>query len=172
MTASSNAHSTIESLIHFTSFSEQEDGEEVEEEFDLLNRLNNLNITATDQWTLVKTNRNKPKLARLVPKFPVSLWNLYNIVLLELGRSNNAVESWHGTITSDQQSHINLNKLIELFRLEQSNTENWLANLEKGTVHKRKTKAIMKDLAILNLVKTYKIENMAEYLEFMSLNMN
>ena len=110
--------------------------------------------------------------ARLVPKFPVSLWNLYNIVLLELGRSNNAVESWHGTITSDQQSHINLNKLIELFRLEQSNTENWLANLEKGTVHKRKTKAIMKDLAILNLVKTYKIENMAEYLEFMSLNMN
>ena len=65
LTASSNAHSTIESLIHFTSFSEQEDGEEVEEEFDLLNRLNNLNITATDQWTLVKTNRNKPKLASM-----------------------------------------------------------------------------------------------------------
>ena len=38
-TASSNACSTIESLIHFTSLSEQE--EEVEEEFDLLNRLNN-----------------------------------------------------------------------------------------------------------------------------------
>ena len=110
--------------------------------------------------------------ARLVPKFPVNLWNLYNVVLSELGRSNNAVESWHGTITSDQQSHINLNKLIELFRLEQSNTESWLANLEKGNSHKRKTKAIMKDQAIFNLVKTYKIENMDEYLEFMSLNMN
>ena len=72
------------------------------------------------------------------------------------------MESWHGTITSDQQSHINLNKLIELFRLEQSNTENWLANLEKGNSHKRKTKAIMKDQAIFNLVKTYKIENMDE----------
>ena len=62
-TASSNACSTIESLIHFTSLSEQE--EEVEEEFDLLNRLNNLNITATDLWTLAKTNRNKPKLASM-----------------------------------------------------------------------------------------------------------
>ena len=45
-------------------------------------------------------------------------------VLNNKPRTNNSVGSWHGTVTSDQQSHISVNKFVSVIKLEQSNTEN------------------------------------------------
>ena len=72
-------------------------------------------------------------------------------------RTNNSVESWHGTITAAEQSHLTLNKCVHLFKLEQSNTENLTAALLSGTVMKRKNKDQQKDDRIRATLETYKV---------------
>ena len=118
---------------------------------------------------LFKTNSQS---IRVICRFPINLWNLYERVQQNLPRTNNSVESWHGTISESNNSHLTVNKCIDLFKLEQSNTENWLVHLESGLVVKRKNKTILKDEMILNVLNTYKLENITSYLENMSFNMN
>ena len=110
--------------------------------------------------------------SRVTARFPIKLWNLFERVKQNLPRTNNSVESWHGTITEENQSHLTVNKCIDLFKLEQSNTENWLANLESGLIVKRKKQSVLKEEKIFNLLSTYNHENIASYLENMSLNMS
>ena len=72
-------------------------------------------------------------------KFPIPLWNMYERVKEDKPRTNNCVESWDGTMSEDTKSHMTVNKVIEVFRTEQSNTQVWIAKLESVEIKKRKT---------------------------------
>ena len=68
----------------------------------------------------------------------------------DLPRTNNS------TFSEETECHLTVPRLVEQFRLEQTNTENLVAQLETGHSVKRKSKNIFKDEGINNLVLTYK----------------
>ena len=61
-----------------------------------------------------------------------------------------------------------LNKVIEIFRLEQGNTEAQLSQLASDSLIKKKISSLTKDEGLLNLVTTYKKENLKEFIEGVS----
>jgi hypothetical protein len=79
---------------------------------------------------------------RKEPMFPIPCWNLYNRILTDKARSTNSVEAWHCTITPDSKKKLTLFEVIELFKREQSNSENWITKLETGHVHKTKKRSL------------------------------
>ena len=72
-------------------------------------------------------------------KSPIPLWNMYERAKEDKPITNNCVESWHGTMPEDTKSHMTVNKVIEVFRTEQSNTQVWIAKLESVEIKNRKT---------------------------------
>ena len=90
-------------------------------------------------------------------------------------RTNNKVESWHSQITSDEKSHLTVNKCICLFREEQGNMESKIVDINTGQkISKKKNSSLAKDERILNVVNSYNTEKklLIEFLQNMSLILN
>ncbi|RNA11182.1 hypothetical protein BpHYR1_049115 [Brachionus plicatilis] len=53
------------------------------------------------------------KKIRVVPRFPISTWNLYDRIMNRQPRTTNAVEAWHNALTSDEKKHLKIKELLE-----------------------------------------------------------
>ena len=58
------------------------------------------------------------------PHFKPELWNIYDRIVRNLPKTNNAVEGWHRAFqTSLGHNHPTIYKFIEFLRMEQDHTE-------------------------------------------------
>ncbi|RNA08693.1 hypothetical protein BpHYR1_014524 [Brachionus plicatilis] len=108
--------------------------------------------------------RNKNGKAR----FSIDLWNVHERVKLNLPRTNNNVESWHSRIKPDARNSLTIDKVVELFREEQSNMESDLAQVLGGQVLKTSTqRQIKNDNCIRRLVESYDLERIELFIDGM-----
>lgn len=126
-----------------------------------------------EQFYIGRLKRDS-KTFRDVPWFPIELWNVYDRVLQNLPRTNNSIESWHHIIANDQKKHLSFEKIIELFRIEQKNTELVYSNLSTGGEHKRKKDSLAKDICLYNVVKEFDFDKkkLPKYLSSIAKNLN
>ena len=102
---------------------------------------------------------------RMIPRFPISLWNLHERVKNDLPRTNNNVESWHSRIKPDVSKNLTVKKVIEFFRLEQNNMETDLVLLFGGeTLKQTKKKVALREEKLKIVVKEYNTSNLKLFL--------
>ena len=94
---------------------------------------------------------------------------MYERVINRIPRTTNTVESWHSQVSADSKKHLNVYKIIELFRLEQGNTEIRLVQLLTGSINKTKPTTIEKNEKLFNIVLSYDKDNIIDYLKKISL---
>lgn len=111
------------------------------------------------------------KVNRVVARYPIPSWNLYNRVMKKLPRTNNAIESWHSRLKANQKNNITLNKLIDLLRTEQAKTDTAVLSIELGNRKNRPKLSIIKDENLYVLCSEYKKENLEKFLNNVSLNL-
>ena len=102
---------------------------------------------------------------RVVPRFPISLWNLNARVKAGLPRTNNNVESWHSRIKPDASKNLTVKKVVEFFRLEQNNMETDLVLLFSGeTLKQTKKKDLVREEKLKKLIDEYNVLNLELFL--------
>jgi len=109
------------------------------------------------------------KSIRNDPFFAISSWNVYDRVLNDLPRTNNAVEAWHKAFANDINDHPLSFKLIEFFRKEQDSTEVKIGQINLGEKYERSKASIKKDEAIKFVAENYDSSDKFKYMENMSL---
>ena len=117
-----------------------------------------------------KNKHNK----RINSRFPIVTWNLHVRVLEDKPTTNNPVESWYSSLTSDTRSHPTINLVIHEIRLEESKTHSHIIKLDCGGTFtvKSKKKHRIKCENIKNMVKNYHTySSRIVFLEYMSINM-
>lgn len=105
------------------------------------------------------------KSCRLVPCFPIDLWNVYKVVLSDQPRSNNSLESWHKQFAADVNSHPDVNKLINKFREEQKSMEFMLKQLQAGDSYSRKKSEVAKDDQLKKVLISFDLNKAFNYLD-------
>ena len=105
---------------------------------------------------------------RLVPLFPISMWNCYDRVMNDLPRTNNPLESWHKLFETDVKKYSTVNNLVEQFRVEQHLTETYYVQLTSGDYYKRNRKNVERDERIKLILSEYKKENFVITLDNLS----
>lgn len=120
--------------------------------------------------TYIGNLKKNSRTVRNAARYPIKTWNLHQQVLNRLPMTNNSVESWHGAIKEHDRVDMKICKLIEFLRVEQANTETYIAKIKAGYVHKVKT--IQKDIfsRIFSLVTNYKKTKMFEFMSNVNLN--
>jgi hypothetical protein len=113
-------------------------------------------------------------VGRKKPLFDHKLWNIYDRVIANLPRSNNAVEGWHNAFaTRVAISHPTVTKLTEKIRLEQSKFEIDIAQVFQGHEPKPKKACYRKrDELISRLVLGYDQLQIDQYLKNISPNIS
>lgn len=111
---------------------------------------------------------------RKKPLFDHKLWNIYDRVITNLPRSNNAVEGWHNAFSNRVAiSHPTIIKLTEKIRLEQSKFEIDIAQILQGHQPKPKKACYRKrDELISGLVLGYDQSQIHQYLQNISPNIS
>nr|XP_018904398.1 PREDICTED: uncharacterized protein LOC109035279 [Bemisia tabaci] len=106
--------------------------------------------------------RGKPARGRrraVPPLFPPETWNVYNLVLADRIRTNNAVEGFHSKFNQIVGTHhANIWKLIDAFKKVQQDTERTLTQARGG--HRRFKPPVSKKYTtnqamIANIVRNY-----------------
>jgi (p)ppGpp synthase/HD superfamily hydrolase len=97
------------------------------------------------------------------------MWNVHSRVKDGLSRSTNYCESWHNAFTSTLAKHPLFYALVDALRKEQKKTESEILKLQTGIVHKRKTKYVLLDERIQNVLSRYSIEKFEDFYENLSL---
>jgi hypothetical protein len=105
---------------------------------------------------------------RKTPTFPIPTWNLYQRVLDDKPRVTNSVEAWHQTLTPDLKPNMDIESIVEVFRKEQAQTDNWLYQLSTGREHKRRKDSVEFDKRLKNIVLDYKEYEIFDYLKKIS----
>ncbi|CAF3834472.1 unnamed protein product [Rotaria sordida] len=122
-------------------------------------------------WVGEKKRRG---VGRKKPLFDHKLWNIYDRVIANLPRSNNAVEGWHHAFANRVAiSHPTVAKLTEKIRLEQSKFEIDITQLLQGHQPKPKKACYRKiDERISRLVLGYDQLQIDQYLKNISSNIS
>lgn len=123
-----------------------------------------------DVW-IGRPGRNQTRRA---PTFPISMWNMYSNVQLDLPRTNNCVEGWHTSFNSLLScSHPTIWKFLNILKAEQSRNEMMFEKIiagEEGLPQKKKYKNHTDQL--IKVITNYKkIDNMT-YLKGIAYNFN
>lgn len=102
------------------------------------------------------------------------LWNIYDRVVANLPRSNNAVEGWHNAFANRVAvAHPTVAKLAEKIRREQSKFEIDIAQLLQGHQPKPKKACYRKlDERISRVVLAYDPTQIYQYLKNLSPNIS
>jgi hypothetical protein len=109
---------------------------------------------------------------RKSPRYPVSMWNVFERVKDGLPRTNNAAESWHSRIQQELKKHTSFVRVVEFFKLQQSKSENeWLLLSRGDSLTKFNKSQIKKDENIFKLVSNYNKKNWKDHLNGIALNM-
>ena len=111
---------------------------------------------------------------RKKPVFEHAMWNVYDRVLADLPRSNNAVEGWHCAFAARVTiAHPTLKKLIDKIRREQSRFEIDIAQLLQGFQPKTKKACYRKlDERIRYVVQNYNSNHPLDYLKNIAANIS
>ena len=88
--------------------------------------------------------------------FSIDIWNVFRRLVDDLPRTNNSLESWHKVFELSCKKHPTVHKIIEQFKLEQQNTDILYTQIESGDVYTRKKQNVLKDTAIINILKEQK----------------
>jgi hypothetical protein len=112
------------------------------------------------------------EVTRANPRFPINSWNLHERVLKNLPRTNNSVESWHGSYSDTIKKGMTVDKVVQAFRKEQNNTEAFIVQIKTGTEIIRKARSIEQDKKIFQLVSNYSSNSMGEFITNISLIMS
>ena len=115
-----------------------------------------------EKWYIGKPKSNCPGV-RLVPSYPITMWNCYQRVLNDEQRTNNSLESWHQQFEQACGKHPTLHKLIEQFCREQKNTEILVVQLNVDVYNKTKRCQTVDD-QIREVVLQWKESQLSEYL--------
>lgn len=109
---------------------------------------------------------------RRPPMFPKELWNVYDITLQGLPRTNNHIEGWHNALRKFVgQSHPNIFKFIDSLRSEQNIQELKMAQISASQEPEaRRSKYVKLEKRILRIVQNYRSENQSEYLQSIAHN--
>jgi hypothetical protein len=111
-------------------------------------------------------------IGRKNPLFVHELWNVYDRVVEDLPRSNNAIEGWHNAFANRVLiSHPSISKLADKIRQEQSKFEIDIEQVRQGHEPKPKKASYKKvDDRIKRLVQAYDNNNLAQYLKGLAAN--
>jgi hypothetical protein len=109
---------------------------------------------------------------RKKPLFVHELWNVYDRVVVDLSRSNNAVEGWHNAFANRVLiSHPSVSKLANKIRQEQSKFEIDIEQVRQGHEPKPRKASYRKlDDRIKRLVQAYDNNDLAQYLNGLAAN--
>ena len=107
------------------------------------------------------------------PVFEINWWNVYEHVLDDLPRTNNAVEGWHYAFNSRIQSaHAIISKLIKVIQQEQNAAEitiaQYLSGREISPAKRRKYRDY--DKRMKNEVRRYERSEILQYLSNVATN--
>lgn len=92
---------------------------------------------------------------RVVPWFPIKLWNVNKRIVKDLPRTNNHIEAWHKSLCQDIESHPTFIKLLKHLLREQRLAEKFIDEVRMGINVRRSNKEIKKDIAVKNLLEEY-----------------
>ncbi len=106
------------------------------------------------------------------PQFNHELWNMYDRVVADLPRSNNAVEGWHNAFANRVLiNHPTISKLADKIKREQSKFEIDIEQVRLGYEPKPKKASYRKlDDRIKRLVTAYDNNQLAQYLSGLAAN--
>ena len=107
------------------------------------------------------------------PKISLQLWNVYERVIQDLPRSNNAVEGWHHAFNNRVSiKHPSVTKLAKSILREQSRFEIDIERLRVGEQPKKKKKVYENlDARLKRVVISYDANNIEEYLTRIAMNL-
>lgn len=111
---------------------------------------------------------------RRPPKYAHEIWNVHQLVLEGLPRTNNSVEGWHrGFEQQVDACHPNIWRFIDCVKKEQSMNELQIEQyLSGGAPMKKKKKYRDCDLRISRLVSTFERNNISEYVKSIAHNIS
>ena len=106
--------------------------------------------------------------------FPIELWNAYDRTIMNLPRPNDSIEEWHNAFANHVAIvHLNVTKLAEKFRREQSKFEVDIAQMRQGQEPKLKEVQYQKpDERIQRLINDYSNVEIGEDLNGLAANMS
>jgi len=111
---------------------------------------------------------------RTKPHFSVKLWNVYDLVVGDLPRSNNSIDGWHRVFSTRVSiKHPTVTKLAKCIIREQIKFE---MNIERIRVEqepkpKKKIYATL-DSRLKQIVASYNFESINDYLARVAANVN
>ena len=103
----------------------------------------------------------------------MQLWNVYERVIQDLPRSNNAVEGWHHAFNNRVSiKHPSITKLAKCILREQSRFEIDIERLRAGEQPKKKKKVYVNlDARLKRIALSYDVNNIKEYLTRIAMNL-
>lgn len=102
------------------------------------------------------------------PRYPIPLWNLYQRVLDDLPRTNNAPEGWHGAVNrAIGYAHPTVSALVKFLQYEQSSVEVELLKIQSGILSQKYSKKLYEEIDkhIKEVVPTYGTIPIVDYLK-------
>jgi hypothetical protein len=105
--------------------------------------------------------------------FSLELWNVYERVIQDLPRSNNAIEGWHHAFNNRVSiKHPSITKLAKCILREQSKFEIDIERLRAGEQPRKKKKVYAKlDERLKRIAASYNVDNIEEYLNRIAMNL-
>lgn len=110
---------------------------------------------------------------RRAPRFPVSMWNMYDRVVEDLPRTNNSLEGWHNHMQANITSfHPNIWKFLEVLKREQALTSVTINQVLAGHPAPP-TRKRYQDLTgrIANIVQDYENRHVLDFLRGIAHNL-
>lgn len=104
---------------------------------------------------------------RRVAKFPIDVWNCYESVVNDEPRTKNNIEGWHsGFNRRVNSSHVELGKLIDVIKTEQSSTKNIIIQYIAGRdiIKPRRRPYVQYDERIKAIVADYYFDRIGDNL--------
>lgn len=108
------------------------------------------------------------------PTFPIELWNIHELVLAKLPRTNNAIEGWHNKMVHFiGGKNPNIWNFLDKLKNSQSNTESIINDIMVGVPPRQKKKNYRDmDKKLYHLVNNYADfgENLTEFVQYIAEN--
>lgn len=130
------------------------------------------------ETTYVRGRPARGRRKAIEPRYPPTLWNVYDLVLQNDDRTNNVVEGWHSRFQKMINTHhASIWKFLERIQKDQKMNEVCITQLHGGHTrvkHPIKKKYAAKQAKISNIVAQYNVykdeDNIFQYLRAISYN--
>lgn len=111
-------------------------------------------------------------IRRLIPNFPIEIWNSYERFNNNMPRTNNSIEAYHNALQSSLScSHPNIWMLISALKKEESLSKTKVMQFEVGRPIQRQKRYKDKNVRLENIVSRYDPENKVKFLKCIGHNL-